>query len=59
MTLNLPLILGLEAEVTDAFGEVVNAKADVKVLQAAATNWTDVVQNIQDIADAQTKLQYA
>lgn len=59
MTLNLPLILGLEAEVTDAFGEVVKAKADVKVLQAAATNWTDVVQNIQDIADAQTKLQYA
>lgn len=32
LTLNLPLILGLEAEVTDSFGEVVKAKADVKVL---------------------------
>ena len=52
MTLHLPFILGIEAEVTDAFGELVKAKADLKVIQGTSTNWTDVVSNIQDITDA-------
>ena len=43
VTLNLPFILGLEAEVTDAIGELVKVKSDVKVTQATSTNYTNVV----------------
>lgn len=32
LILNLPFIFGIEAEVTDAFGEIVKAKADLKVI---------------------------
>lgn len=41
--LNLPFILGLEAEVSDGIGEFVRVRSDVKVIQATSTNYTNVV----------------
>ena len=54
VVLALPIVLGIEAEIVDKYGEIVKVKADVKVNQATQTNWTAAVEKIQKLTDPQT-----
>lgn len=56
--MNLPFILGIQAEVSDAFGEIVLVKTAVTVSQSTSTNYNDILATIANFTDAQTKLQY-
>lgn len=51
ISLALPIILAIEAEVTDSYGERISARSDVTVKQSARTNWQEAVGKVSTLKD--------